>query len=249
MSFLNSFIHYGLQYIRNNQKKKIEAKCCESIIESAMYVHPKCLRKLIYSGHDINAVDNCNRNALYFAIQRHTKKYAIEFITILLNNGVDTKNSVYYAATYNSADILLLLLKYDADINCVMSSNINALHAAVNNKSHKCLWILLENGCNTDVQSEIDEAPIHYAIKVSDHIAIRMLLEYGAKIDLLTEDGDTLMHYAAKYNNFNCIYELISNGCSYNKPNKYGELPIDDAKNDICKSILNDPSLYCSLYE
>ncbi len=126
----------------------------------------------------------------------------------LLSSGVNPnlpdkygKTPLYYAASFNEAKTVALLLTYHADPNARAARR----------------------------ETEFPATPLQYAAELGNlHIASE-LMAAGARVDTVGNGGRTALHFAVLGRHLDLIQFLIEKGADLNARDREGTSPLDDA--------------------
>ena len=177
--------------------------------------------------------EHIQRNVLDWYCHRCVQRCR-RFLTILLEAGSspDARSEIgdtplFYAVNQLDADMVLLLLKYNADPNARISVKDGAaialghlpffanfldsqqeamtrdeddtpLHLAVHHQSLDIVSILLEHGADRNAQDMMSRTPVHWAVDKSHLGILKMLLDENTDVNVQDREGDTPLHLASK---------------------------------------------------
>ena len=140
------------------------------------------------------------------------------------------------AAQYGHTDIIRLLAKYRGDINARNTIGITPLKAAAQNDELECVKVLLELGADVHaVSKDTKEGILHNAKSIA---VARLLLEAGADVNAADKERETPLHHAIINGFTELAVYLIEQGAGKQIKNKYGETPIDMARERLDKDDL-----------
>ncbi|XP_055848926.1 putative ankyrin repeat protein RF_0381 [Episyrphus balteatus] len=165
-------------------------------------------------------------------------KIRTEIAKILLDKGVNIHAKTYInrstalhiACEEGFANLVEILLEYQADVNCV-SVDGTPLHCAAGNRhdSQCIIEILLANKANINSKNENGDTALHIALQNNNTYIVETLVKNGADIDSKNNMYVTPLHKAITYNSFEAIYILLEHGCSINSKDIDGNTPLHQA--------------------
>ena len=136
-------------------------------------------------------------------IIKYIKYDEVNKIKLLINAGfqvnmmLDTNPPVYYAAKYNSFEVMKLLFESGADPNNGMNSS---LRTAIVNGSKECAVLLVEKGADVNYHDHFsNEMVLYTALKKKYYELAKLMIEKGAKIDRKSYLVITKKHLDATY--------------------------------------------------
>lgn len=126
-----------------------------------------------------------------------------------LDDGVspDSFNStgfapLHSAARANRADIVVLLLSYDGDVNIQSRTRIDpaqgGLHIAARNGYRGLVELLLSRGADPNIQDSRGNTPLHDAAISGDVTVARALVRGGADVTVRNSAGEDVLAVAAE---------------------------------------------------
>ena len=137
------------------------------------------------------------------------------------------RNSLLNIAVDNDdRDVVLLLLKHDADINATDNYGNTPLHAAAGSDSPDVLKILLEHGADVNKKNERDETCLHDAVARDKTAHVDLLLQAGADVGTTNEEGETPLHEAAYWGHEEVAEILLEHGADIHATDEDGETPL-----------------------
>ncbi len=94
----------------------------------------------------------------------------IEYLATIKSFCVDARDpdgwtALHVAAWYNQADIVELLLEYDADVNAQTKLNWTPLHCAALQGSKNCVRSLVANGADVLARTKRENTPLSLALE------------------------------------------------------------------------------------
>ncbi|XP_055848446.1 serine/threonine-protein phosphatase 6 regulatory ankyrin repeat subunit A-like [Episyrphus balteatus] len=200
---------------------------------------------------DIEATDVYGRTPLHLTVSRKYPrrdkfihdyppniKERTEMAKILLAKGanvhaetnIERSTALHIACEEGFANIVEMLLQYQADVNCV-SLYGTPLHCAARNRDdNKCfIEILLANKANINSKNENGDTALHIAVQYENTNIVETLVKNGADIDSKNNVYVTPLHRAINFNSFGAIYILLEHGCSINSKDINGNTPLHQA--------------------
>jgi ankyrin repeat protein len=191
------------------------------------------------SSASINALDNSEKNALDYALNRPDSRNHIDIAEQLILSGANSDNPIYayfgpaarssnfnirrneglapihHAIMNNHAGLISFLFDKNVDINIKSSSGATPLHEAMRTGNIDNINMLLEKGANVNAVDAKGNTPLHTGIPSHVHReVVTILLNKGADPNLRDEHGDTPLHIAVILNRSNEIVQAILNGGS-----------------------------------
>ena len=183
---------------------------------------------ILSQGADINYKNSRGENLLWKAIDLNN----IEMFEWLINKGcaiesLNTSNEslINHAINQNNVNFLLFILnKNRSNINKISLKGFSPLMLACSENKKEAIKILVEFGCDINIQNQYLNTALIIAIAKSDYDVVSFLIENGADLSLANNDGDTALIISAKYRKLESLICLLRNGSEelINKRNKYG---------------------------
>ncbi|XP_057721758.1 protein VAPYRIN-like [Arachis stenosperma] len=119
---------------------------------------------------------------------------------------------LHLAISRKRADVVQLLLEFEANLEARNGSGSTPLEAAASSGAALIAELLLAHKANIERQETSTFGPIHVAAKQGHCEVLRLLLLKGARVDSLTKDGNTALHLAVEENKIECVKLLLANG-------------------------------------
>ncbi|XP_060077666.1 uncharacterized protein LOC132557186 [Ylistrum balloti] len=207
--------------------------------------NPEQLKELLDKGASASDADKTGKSALHYCADNLETQCA----EMILHKDSDLLNSkdeqgftpLHMAVIGGNAPLLRLLLKKDADINCLDNEHHTVAHWATGHHmtgrkvcGHlEVLEILLENGADVSRADSHEAFPIHYAAqmngkenghtdpKIGEKV-LRKLIENGVPMDVLDKDGRQPLLWAASAGNSESCKLLVKAGADVNAIDKDG---------------------------
>jgi ankyrin repeat protein len=142
--------------------------------------------------------------------------------------------AIAHACLSGKYDMLVLLLKYNADPNPMVGDE-PLLHLVSRTGECRMLEKLLKAGANPDcVDRERRTAIMNMAgDEISDiEERIDLFVEYGADVDIVDIEGKTALHHSVDYNNVEMAQVLLANYCDPDIQDRYGNTPLHYLQED-----------------
>ena len=101
---------------------------------------------------------------------------------------------------------------------------------------------LISVGADKDLHAEHEHTPIHVAALQNHLYAVQLLAEHGAEIDKTSEGAgyQTALHIAAQCAYIEIVGCLIKYGADVFVKNAEGQLPLDSARNEETRRIIEE---------
>ncbi|KAL8191010.1 UNVERIFIED_CONTAM: hypothetical protein K2H54_066661, partial [Gekko kuhli] len=115
---------------------------------------------------------------------------------------------VMLAAAGGHDDILRLLIRKGAKVNCKQKSGTTALIHAAEKNNLTTVAILLEAGACVNLQQNSGETALMKACKRGNYDIVRLMIESGADCNILSKHQSNALHFAKQCNNL-LVYELL----------------------------------------
>jgi ankyrin repeat protein len=151
----------------------------------------------------------------------------IECARILLERGVPTDGEEYeqtplfHAAMSGHYEIMHLLIRYGADVNCGEEPALITCDA-------ECVRILLEAGADPTIPSEDHGTPLDFALFHGHDECVRLLVKHG--IDINERDCDeTILMKACETCEDECVADMLKAGADVHAVDEHGVSALDYA--------------------
>lgn len=157
-----------------------------------------------------------------------------ELASVVLHAG--ELSDVNYLKDY----IQMTKLTGELRVNEADSSGLTPLHFAVVSKKLEIVKLLVELGANVNHRDHLGVTALFWATgRYADVQVAGYLIDKGrASIHLTSNSGATALHHAALYGNLDCIALLLKNGADARCPDHDDNTPMDIAKNDAVRQLL-----------
>ncbi|XP_053165659.1 M-phase phosphoprotein 8 isoform X2 [Hemicordylus capensis] len=116
---------------------------------------------------------------------------------------------VMLAAAGGHDDILRLLIRKGAKVNCRQKNGTTALIHAAEKNNLTTVAILLEAGACMNLQQNSGETALMKACKRGNYDIVRLMIENGADCNISSKHQSNALHFAKQYNNLQ-VCELLS---------------------------------------
>ncbi|XP_042313185.1 M-phase phosphoprotein 8 [Sceloporus undulatus] len=116
---------------------------------------------------------------------------------------------VMLAAAGGHDDILRLLIRKGAKVNCRQKNGTTALIHAAEKNNLTTVAILLEAGAYMNLQQNSGETALMKACKRGNYDIVRLMIESGADCNILSKHQNNALHFAKQCNNL-LVYDLLS---------------------------------------
>ncbi|XP_060626955.2 M-phase phosphoprotein 8 isoform X1 [Anolis sagrei] len=116
---------------------------------------------------------------------------------------------VMLAAAGGHDDILRLLIRKGAKVNCRQKNGTTALIHAAEKNNLTTVAILLEAGACMNLQQNSGETALMKACKRGNYDIVRLMIESGADCNILSKHQSSALHFAKQCNN-SLVYELLN---------------------------------------
>ena len=198
---------------------------------------------LLEHGAEVNTQDQDGKTALLLVMEREWLSTAQILLELGADaNAVDSINgkTLLHVLSENEIkpeddiiELVLLLLKYGAEVNSLDKDNQTPLHLAVLRQDHlKLAEIFLKHGADANAVNNDGMTPLRILFEswiieegdVLNHASI--LLKYGAEVNSRDEDNETPLHLAIRCNYFKLAKILLDHGADANAKNNNSMTPL-----------------------
>ncbi|XP_034265767.1 M-phase phosphoprotein 8 isoform X1 [Pantherophis guttatus] len=115
---------------------------------------------------------------------------------------------VMLASASGHDDILRLLIRKGAKVNCKQKNGTTALIHAAEKNNLTTVALLLEAGAYVNVQQKNGETALMKACKRGNYDIVRLMIENGADCNILSKHQSNALHFAKQCNNLS-VSELL----------------------------------------
>ncbi|XP_070605896.1 M-phase phosphoprotein 8 isoform X2 [Erythrolamprus reginae] len=165
--------------------------------------------------------EECSTNEVISSVQLRdaVKNGNYTIVKIALNSdeeyNLDQEDSsgmtlVMLAAAGGHDDILRLLIRKGAKVNCRQKNGTTALIHAAEKNNLTTAALLLEAGAHVNVQQKTGETALMKACKRGNYDIVRLMIENGADCNISSKHQSTALHFAKQCNNL-LVSELLRN--------------------------------------
>ena len=100
-------------------------------------------------------------------------------LRLAYRRGVFGYSPLHEAVSNGHADILMVLLRHNADVNCRANSGYTPLHLAASSGHVNCVRVLLDNGADITIMNEYGKTATQTAELSSKHGVLKLLRSAG----------------------------------------------------------------------
>jgi hypothetical protein len=152
----------------------------------------------------LDSTDSEGHTALYYLA---SDDHYLNLVQLLLSLSADVNaqdpntgwTALSHASAFGSEEIVRLLLRGGAEINCADKDKWTALHQAIYSRQASVVKILLENEIDTSIRTEdTGETALHQAARNGYEEVVQLLLDYNADITATTTKDETPLQLAAR---------------------------------------------------
>ena len=133
-------------------------------------------------------------------------------------------NAVMYAAYFGRANVIDVLSRYGANLNC-NSRGCTAVSLAVKNAHPEALRSLINHGATIRGVTSGDVPLLSIAVQNNSLDCVDALVTANAEINASKRDGETPLFAASKYGYTDIVEYLILHGADLNKATREGSTP------------------------
>jgi ankyrin repeat protein len=117
---------------------------------------------------------------------------------------------LHYAAIGKNTDIIIKLLRANADVGIRDNKGNTALYVALYSQHVENSNILLDAGADINNKNNEGDTPLHYTVKDRSYTMVKFLLEKGANVNITNNKGQNPLDLA-KEQNFIEIIDILNN--------------------------------------
>jgi ankyrin repeat protein len=196
---------------------------------------------------EINSKDNSNRKSIDIAIQYGN----LEVVKLLIDHPDTNINcvdrfwncSLLHTATMSKQwDIYEMLINKGIDVNIQDSGGNTALHYAYRGYDQNAInYTLVNSNYDPTIKNSEGITLLHIAAKQNFTGSVDYILnKEGIDINVQSNNGNTPLHYAALHYSEDVVKILLERGADPYIENIKSNYPIDLAKKESIKSIIQD---------
>ncbi|KAG6887773.1 hypothetical protein C0995_012817 [Termitomyces sp. Mi166 len=134
--------------------------------------------------------------------------------------------SVWNAVIHSNANIVKVLLEYQADPNLKDSERTSLLHFAAKNGHSDVAEVLLQNKADVNWMNSDHKSPLYFASEHSHLETVHVLLIHKADANLKDRFGMSPLHLVAKNGHKNIVKLLLEHQADVNLKDRFGMSPL-----------------------
>jgi len=155
--------------------------------------------------------------------------------------------SLITATRYGSTEIVKILLKKGADVNCKDVEGATPLIIASRTDNFKLVKLLISKGADVNAKDNLGTTALMYAAQNNSiEIANQLIIE-GADINAKDNVGTVALMYAAYHNYTEVSQLLVNRGADINSQDNKGATPLiiaaQNNSKDVIKFLLDQPKI------
>jgi ankyrin repeat protein/5S rRNA maturation endonuclease (ribonuclease M5) len=189
-----------------------------ALFKAASAGHTDIIKMLLGAGANVEAENQFLNKALRVAAEKGHE----EIVQLLLRGGAKMDATVIYHALEGGANIIAILLRKGADINCRGNHFNSPLQAAAFKGDSESVSLLLENGANIDAQGGRYCTALQTASYRSKPKIVELLLEAGASVAIQGGEFGCALHAALTGGNPQIVQSLLQYGAEISTQHKIG---------------------------
>nr|CAD7445704.1 unnamed protein product [Timema bartmani] len=169
--------------------------------------------------------------------------YLLDLIDV---NTVDSEGctALHAAVRGGQLEVVQLLVKRNAHINCKDVHGYTALKYCVRNGRLDVLEFLVKNNGDINLSDENQVNLLHHAARAGQLENVKYLLRFGIDINSRDRVGFTALHHAIRNSNLHIVTYLTEAKADVNLPDNSGQSPLSEAakygKLDIVKYLFHN---------
>ncbi|CAG0903091.1 unnamed protein product, partial [Cyprideis torosa] len=182
---------------------------------------------LIQKGAEVNTKNTFGETPLFFATwgNRHS------VVEVLLAHGADPNIANHYGTSplhqARSAGTAELLIAKRAEVNAQDERGKTPLFVATDWNRHSVVEVLLANGADPNIASEVERSPLHQAESAE---TAELLIQKGAEVNAKDRRGKTPLFVAIENNRHSVVEVLLANGADPNIASEDERSPLHQAE-------------------
>ncbi|KAM9358027.1 CARD- and ANK-domain containing inflammasome adapter protein [Symphorus nematophorus] len=207
---------------------KEEAKQSESHMRD-MFLHSAAMDEdwrlaemLLQSGATVDARNNHNKTALFYAVSRKDKKT----LSILLNAGATVDRDVINEAIKLNEESILHLLLDKASGSLREDVLGSTLFSAVKQNHDGVVTVLIDSGANVNMTDKQGYTPLLLSAELGHTEVFRVLVAKEAKLDVTLSDLSSALHLAVHSGSMPIVQTLLEMGLDPNVTGPKAQTPL-----------------------
>ncbi|MBN3273688.1 ZDH13 Palmitoyltransferase, partial [Polyodon spathula] len=203
------------------------------IIKATQYGALERCKELVEAGYDVRQPDKENVSLLHWAAVNNRVdlvKYYISKGAIIDQLGGDLNSTpLHWAVRQGHLSMVVMLLKYRADIALVDGEGFSSIHLAVLFQHMLIIAYLLAKGQNVDMPDLNGQTPLMLAAqKIIGPEPAHILLKFNASVSAVDKVyKNTPLHWAVTSGNADAAHFILEAGADVDARNAKGETPLD----------------------
>lgn len=215
------------------QKSKI---CCDRVLLKTLNKN----NKKIWSILENSPLFNKNMEETNYLLDLTIENNCIQCAELLLEAGFKfSHESFFKAIAGESTEMVGLLIKHGADLNCFGVYGDAPITVAVHKSSDEIFELLLKHGANPNIANYYGNTPLLEAAEKGYTEKIKLLLKYGSIIDASNSDNVTPLMSAVDSGFIESVNALLESGADANIADINGNTPLLKAASNGSVEIVN----------
>jgi ankyrin repeat protein len=155
---------------------------------------------LLQNGAKVDAIDESNWTALFFASENGYLEIAVELLRNRANPNwkADKLTPLHLTAEFGNIDICRKLIEEDADVNASDENGLTPLHMATLSGQLKIMEMLLDHEAEIDCKDDTATRPLHQAASSGITEAVKLLVARNATLNATDDSGKTALYLAVE---------------------------------------------------
>ena len=137
-------------------------------------------------------------------------------------------------------DKILSLPNKSGNINYTDENGYSAIHYACLEGNLKIAEILIKSNCDCNIRTHDKKTPLHFASIQGYFDISKLLIENGAILNSNDNEKNTPLHYCSMKGHLELLKYFLGKFPQADTENIYGKTPLDIAKTEEIKNILNE---------